>query len=435
MVFLLPPVLLFGAHIIIVKIPDMGYLTLSRAYWVIMVIFTLAYVLSSGISAIKLKRTIRYVVMLAVLVMYSLVSLRFAINWQDSVDEFMFQLAGLATVFYICTFCESFEDLKKFLRVLTVCLVVTALIGIYEMYSGNYLFSPGDAMLHKINVYGHGFPCAEFYNTNDLASFLTIFTPFAVFAVNDFMRGTAGKIIGFFIGFLISVFAFMDLLGGRARISFVVSIVMSAILLIICILIKNYRKYALQVVSFILGLPSAEFILRLTSVKHGTLMTKIHTINMQDHSVNERLTILIGGLRMSAAHLLFGVGVGNSVPLLPQYAKVRAINLHNMPLEILAEFGIFVFALYVVMLILLARDFLKKPIDKTNRSFFCIFCFIVLLAFQIESMQPSDAMHISALWMAFGILFAADNLFCAANSVNGNNCFYNFRKRFGRECR
>lgn len=429
LVLLLTPVLLFASHVIIAEFMDSCYLTLAHIYWIILGALTVIYIIKKGVNGIRFGRSARYFAAIAILVLYSLFSLRFAIDFQTSLNQVVFQLFGAATVFYITVFLKEEGDLKNFLRVMTVCLAITAVIGIYEMYSGNYLFDPSESMLSKVNVYGHKYPCVSFYNTNDLATFFTLFSPFAIFALIDWVGGIAGKICGF----ALSVLVFMNLLGGRARISFGVIFSLSILILLVCLTVKNYRKFASAALSFILGLPFAELILRLTEIKNGTLFTKIQTITRKDYSVNERLTIMISGLRMSAAHLLTGVGVGNSVPLLPKYAEIRPINLHNTPLEILAEFGIFIFLIYVLMVIFLAVDFYKKSRANSRHGFFSILCLLMLLAFQFESLQPSDALHISVLWVLFGILFAADKLLFN-NDIPLENRQFSFKKLFNEEC-
>ncbi|HEX2938144.1 MAG TPA: O-antigen ligase family protein [Ruminiclostridium sp.] len=431
---MMPPILLFGIHVTLSQIPHFGYLTLPRIYWTILVLLTVIYIVLHGKGSVRLGRSLKYTAILAFIIVYSLISLKSAMNFESSLNKFMFQLSGLATVFYITAFTDNAEDLKKFLRVLTICFAVTAVIGIYEMYSKNYLFNPSAAMLPKRNVYGRRYPCAVFYNTNDLATFLTVFSPFAVFTIADWAKGITGKVLGF----ILSALVFMNLLGGRARTSFFVILAFGVLVFLICAAVKNFRKYTLNVIIFILGLPFAEFILRITEIKKGTVISKINTINTSDYSVNERIKITLSGLKMSASHLLCGVGVGNSVPLLPKYAKVRAINLHNTPLEILAEFGIVVFILYAVMVILPAVDLIKNSSEIPKWRLFCVLCCIMLLAFQVESMQPSDALHISALWILFGIVFAADKIFCQKREnryeMNGGIRFY-LKKLFNKGCR
>lgn len=429
MVLLLTPVLLFGSHVIITKFFNIFYLTLAHIYWLILGTLIAIYIIKKGISGIRFGRSARYFAAIAIVVLYSLFSLRSAINYKTSLNQVVFQLFGAATVFCITVFLKDEDDFKKFLRVMTVCLAITAVFGIYEMYSGVYLFDPSESMFEKVNVYGHKYPCVFFYNTNDLAAFFTLFSPFAVFALAEWVDGIAGKICGF----ALSVLVFMNLLGGRARISFGVILSLSILILLACLIIKSCRKFASTALSFILGLPVAEFILRLTEIEKGTIFSKIQTITREDYSVNERLTIMISGLRMSASHLLTGVGVGNSVPLLPQYAEVRPINLHNTPLEILAEFGIFIFLIYVFMVVFLAVDFFKKARTDSKRCFFSILCLLMLLAFQIESLQPSDALHISVLWVLFGILFAADKLLFEDDTTSVNREFF-LKKLDNKEC-
>lgn len=403
LVFLLPVMLLFGIHVVFFKIPGMGYLTLPRVYEWTLVALTAAYFLTGGRIHVRPGRAFWYAAVLVVMTAFAFVSLIWAADRDSSFDAFMYQFTGVASVCYIAAVIRGRHDLRVFLRVLTICYALVAMFGIFEIYTGIYLFSPGVLAYSLKDSFGFNFPYTVFYNTNDHASFLAIFAPFAIYTVICWVSGIKGKILGFALALMV----FFNFLCGRARNSFITTICFMVILLLTCLAKKDIRSYARTVGAAIAALPVAYCIVRITELANGTLLGKIATINFSDHSIGERLEITLGGLRMAYAYHFMGVGVGNSVTLLPYYSGLDPINLHNMPLQILVEYGIIIFALYAIMTALLARDFIKCRPDSKKLRIFCIISFLSVLAFQIEGMQPSDAMHIYALWMVFGVWFAS----------------------------
>lgn len=413
MVTLFPVLLLFGTHVVFFKVSGIGFITLPRIFaWVLVLLTALLFILERGVT-IPLGRSFRFSAFFALMLLYALVSLIWVINKGNSFDAFMYQLNGAGIAVFMAAVINDFDSLKRFLRVLTVCYVILVIFGVIEIYSGVYLFGPSELAYSLKDSYGLNFPYTVFYNTNDNAAFITMFAPFAVYTVMDWIGGKKGKAAGI----VLSVMAFYDLICGRARNCFITIICFMAILLIVCIVKKNLRKFAVTVAAISVSLPFSALIVKLTALKSSSVLSKIGTISGSDHSISERLEMTVGGFKMASAYHLLGVGVGNSVPLMPYFSNLKAINLHDMPLQIFVEYGIIIFVLYVINIVLLACDFAKVRTKSDGESLFALLCFLTLLAFQVVGLQPSDAMHILALWMLFGIWLSAVKIFYKDNDM------------------
>lgn len=403
MVMLFPVLLLFGTHVVFFKISGVGYVTLPRVYGWLLIILTAAFFIAKKRVEIPLGRSFWFAAFFVLMLLYALVSLIWVIDRRESLGAFMYQLSGVGVAVFMAAVIQNFNNIKLFLRILSVCYIVIVMFSIIEIYSGVYFFHPGELAYTLKDSYGLNFPYTVFYNTNDNAAFLTMFAPFVVFTIIDWVGGKLGKLIGI----VLSVMAFFALICGRARNCFTTIICFMAVLLLICVIKKNLRKYAVTVAAICASLPFSALIIKLTELKSSSVLNKIGTINGSDHSISERLEMTLGGFRMAAAYHFMGVGVGNSVPLMPYFSRLKPINLHDMPLQIFVEYGIIIFVLYALVTIFLARDFTKSNTNSDKERLFVLLCFLTLLAFQVVGLQPSDAMHILALWMLFGIWLSA----------------------------
>lgn len=401
--FALPLVFLFGTHVIICKIDYIGFITIPRLYaWVLTALVICDFIFKKKVE-LNLGRSFRCALGLLIMMAYSFISLLWAVDFNISIYYFTYQLAGCLSACMVAYSCRSIKDLRVFLRILTVCYIAVAILGIVEIYTGVYLFSPSDYAFKLKSIYGLNLPYTVFYNTNDFASFLAVFAPFAVFTVFDWLRGVKGKIGAFVVSFL----CFYNLLCGRARNCLITTVCFAVAVIIICLAVKRLRRFTLNSFICAAAMPLSYLVIKLTQASNGTLVEKIASVVQNDHSVNERFDIMLGGIQMAKAHHFMGVGVGNSPLLMPLYSDLTPINLHNMPLQIFVEYGIIIFAVYLGMTILIAKEFITFKTADDRIKLFCIIAFLSVPAFFIEGMQSSDAMHIYSLYMIFAIWFAS----------------------------
>jgi O-antigen ligase len=89
------------------------------------------------------------------------------------------------------------------------------------------------------------------------------------------------------------------------------------------------------------------------------------TSNSTVQSNQDRLAMARAGLRIIKDHPLTGVGPDMVIQVYPGYRDARAVSqlnshLHNVPLQIAAERGLPVLAIWIWFVVVLLRDFLRK---------------------------------------------------------------------------
>lgn len=331
---------------------------------------------------------------------YALVSLVWVRDIQFSfLNTLCIQLSGVAMLLAIAAGVRSREDLLWLLDVLTVCLSLVVLLGCFEIFTGRYLFPNDNPELYLKNIYGRFFPYATFHNTNNYSAFVTLTLPFAVYDLVCRLGGRKGALCGVLLGG-VSIFT---LLNADPRACYI-GIAVMAVAFVAALPGRVLRSRGMVPVWLALlagaGLVAAR--------KGGKLLTELHTLNLSNHSVSERLMLTRAAFRMMPDYHFMGVGAGNYIQLLPYYSpSIKHINLHNMTLQILTEYGIPMFVLYVAVLVALAVGFFRRRRAGGRDGLLAVVGFMTVCAFPVVGIAASDATRDATTWIFLGVLLAA----------------------------
>ncbi|WP_146172120.1 O-antigen ligase family protein [Melghirimyces profundicolus] len=128
-----------------------------------------------------------------------------------------------------------------------------------------------------------------------------------------------------------------------------------------------------------------------------------------DQSINIRKALIINGLlHLHRSHYL-GVGAGNIEYYMAGDPGVGGkTNMHNWWVEILVNFGVLIFTLYMFLYFwLLVR--LWKLADRKNAAVLppvirwgATACLISLIGYFFGGMSPSTAIHFTPMWVVYG---------------------------------
>lgn len=391
-VLALPALTLAGAFIALPARREINLLTAALALLVV----TAAVYLIAERPKRPFGASGAYCAFYAVMLGYGALSLIWVKNVHESLYSWMYLLEGVAVILAVCLFTRGGGRLMRLLDVTAVCYAAVLALGIFETFTGIYLFSPHNPELALRNVRGMRFPYACFQNTNDFASYITLLLPFAAYDVIKRLKKPAGAAAAALIaaGAVYAVYS----AGARAcMIAMAVMVAASAVFVII--------RYARGGMLAALLCGEGAFI---AAVCFAVLRMRpshaAQALTLADHSVRERWMLTGGSLRMFVDYHFMGVGVGNATPLMPYYtASIRPFNVHNMTLQILTEYGIIIFALYAAVLISLAVRFLRRgPRDGTLMGA----CLAALCAYPVVGIASSDMTHLAALWLVPGLLLA-----------------------------
>jgi teichuronic acid biosynthesis protein TuaE len=417
--FMLPLIVMYGSYAVLFKITDLGYVNVERLSFYFVLLLILVYLIRFKHITLNMGESFKYVLVFIIMLLYSTISLLWVEDISFSYSNgYMYLFAGVSIIVFMTACMNDLKDLSVFLRVLTICYCVSVILGIFEIYTGIYVFSPNPYDLLLKNGYNLFYPYATFYNTNDYSTFVVVAIPFVAFQVISDFKGKIGKIIALLLGAagLFTVF------NANARICYFVIPLFAVAFIIAVAAKKNLRKYLKPIFRYTAVFFLIFIALLITSfVKLNVFRTELSTINLTNHSIDERGELFSAGLKMLSDYKFLGVGEGNSVPLVAKYSSLQPINLHSMPLRFLTEYGIIIFALYLLMLVSLAIKLFKyKAGGKREKTLACI-CFASLVSFQLADFASSDASHVTELWIIMALWLCTLKIINKSKETNEEN--------------
>ena len=128
-------------------------------------------------------------------------------------------------------------------------------------------------------------------------------------------------------------------------------------------------------------------------------------------SMYVRLNLIRNGLSFLRSKAGFGVGAGNFEYYMSNFAiydTKRIINSHNWWLEILVNYGIFIFIGYIIFYLSIILNLRKIYYEKLNRyeKIICEGLLISLIGFSLVSLGPSSIMAFRPQWLLFAFALA-----------------------------
>lgn len=342
------------------------------------------------------------------MVLYSALSLLWVKNFGYSWGIFTYQATGIVGVLCITGALKQRAQLLRFLDVLTVCYILVVGLGVYEIFSGHFLFNPDNLQLYLKNNYGLYFPYVTFNNTNDFSTYVVLFFPFAAYTLTERL----GKLWGRVTSTLLFAAAMFTIFSADPRILYFAIVLVAAAFLVCMAFKKGARKYVRTLAGMMAAGVAAIAVLGGSMlVKVSVFTTELHSINMDNHSVSERTMLMFASLRMIPASHFLGVGVGNAETLMGYFSgSIKPFNVHNMTLQLLTEYGILVWVPYILMLLLLAVRFFRFRGGSFRSDALASLCFALVCGLPVIGIASADMTHIPAVWPFFGVLFACLNV-------------------------
>jgi teichuronic acid biosynthesis protein TuaE len=126
-------------------------------------------------------------------------------------------------------------------------------------------------------------------------------------------------------------------------------------------------------------------------------------------SATVRKFLIINGLRFLHKSYYFGVGAGNIESWMKGAPKVNKVNMHNWWIEVLVNFGVLVFVLYLFFYLwLLYRLWKLVQPQKTPHlppllRWGAVSSLASLTGYVLGAISPSTAIHFTPMWISIGL--------------------------------
>jgi len=332
---------------------------------------------------------------------YAVLSLAWAPSKNMAIRYLIFLLMGISVIFFSTYYFRRKADLQKLYLLWIGIFIILLFLGFWEHLTGYHLsvsklYGETRLMLKFI-------PTGVFCNQNDYATFLTLSIPFSI-ALMRYKKNLWLYICG--IGISISAFYLIVITGSRSNIlavlfevAFILTFILNfrrrvrlVVIIVICVILLN-----VLLPGFLIGFLSniteqMESIVTQTKFEYG--------------SVSFRVNLVRNGLSLLYSTAGFGVGAGNAEYYLPT-------NPHNWWLEILINYGIFVFVGYIIFYIGIIQSLWKlyRRKQTIEEKMICEALLVSLVGFFFASISSSSIMAFKPQWLLFAFALSYLNYF------------------------
>ncbi|MCR4431983.1 MAG: hypothetical protein NUV45_13315 [Tepidanaerobacteraceae bacterium] len=412
------PISIIGPFIKIlnIKISDIYYIFLLP-YIIIKVIFYFYKCKKSNAN----KSIIFIILFLLIFCFYSLASIIWSVNYNESYEAFKWILSGSAiTLSIILTINKN--NFNIFMKVIFYLYLIICINSIYEILTGNYYFSRNESFIFTLNPYLLHYPLSFFTNSNDLAFFLVIFLPFII----NYLLNKKNCLINIMM-LIIIVAAIFIILNTNSRLTYI-----TIALMVISLLIYNLIKINLLNLSRFLAICFGIFLayLIIRNLDPTILYKEINSIlemNSNSDFYAARAQIIKKGLVYFWNGNFIGLGAGGSMSLL-------RIPMHNIFLGILVDYGIFIFIYFIAVIgytlyqLIIIYNEIKYSFEY---KFYVLSCIFNILVMPLTMSISSDAISRKYTWVLFGIIFLFIKIYkeeiisLRQNKLNQKQYFFN----------
>ena len=395
----------FGSAFFSIKITELFHLFpyrivfLFTAYFFLLTVFAQ---LSIGkyISELKVKPQLLF---LGLWLFYAILSVIWSASKNDAIRDVGYLFTSIPLIFFVVFFFRRFQDLERFYYLWLLILVPLIGLGFWNHITGSQLAMStlADGPKHMRNM-----PTAVYHNPNDYATYLSLSLPFVI----TFVKYNKKKIAQLFgiTAILCSLYLILVTF-SRANYLAALSIIVFSFLML-----KTRKKlkiaFSILIVFVILFFAISNTMenIRETAVTQTSSLFKRGL--SEKGSLSVRVNLIRNSLLFLGDSYGFGIGAGNSEHYMKRYGAYdtysktqRIVNVHNWWIEILVEYGIFIFVGYLWFFcsILLNLYRINCKIENSSEKRVCESLLLGLIGFALASVSSSSIMNLIPQWMLF----------------------------------
>jgi len=379
------------------------YRVLLLVLWFILIIQILINRGKLAISHIKINH---YFEFLGIWLIYATLSMAWAASKADGIRHIIFLFMAVSVIFFVVYYFSNDKDLKRLYYLWLAVFGGLVLLGVWEQLTGRHI--PISAYYSETRARFMIGPTGVFNNPNDYATFLAFSIPFAL----GVLRYARNKLIRL-MGLSVTIVAFYLIVVAGSRANILATLIEVGFLVL---LLSNPKGNFKIMVTAIICLAIAVFFLPgpvqwFFSQVGGQLGSLSTEAQLGTESVGVRMNLVRNGLMFLYSTLGFGVGAGNAEYWMANFARydtARIVNPHNWWLEILINYGIFIFIGYVVMYIGIVRRLWRawhKAVDRKERMI-AESLLLALIGFFFASISSSSIIAFDPQWFLFAFALA-----------------------------
>lgn len=358
-----------------------------------------------NLSNVKVKLYLQFFVLWLA---YAFLSMTWAADKSDALRNCIFLFMGFSIIFFLVYYFSELDQLKRLYWLWILIFVALIPVGIWEVHTGNHLYI---SKLFEEDRARYLFaPTTIFNNQNDYAAYIAMTLPMIIAWMRYSLKLT-GRVLGvlvFIMGLWLLIettsrscylavfsgilFWFLFLLGWKDKIKTLALIVFVGALIVAAFPVQSldtFEKMEKQVNSLV---PTAEY-------------------NDDIGSIDVRKNLIKNVFYFTFKSAGFGVGAGNAEYYMENfkiYPVNHVINVHNWGMEILVNYGVFIFAGYLILYTSLLMNIWRvyKKVKSRNERMICEALLVGWVSFFMASVSSSSMIAFRPQWLYLGFILA-----------------------------
>lgn len=383
------------------------------------VIFAINVLLNQGrvnISHIKVKFYFQFLVLW---LSYAVLSLSWSFDKSEAVKDIIFLLMAISTIFFVVYYFINLKDLKQFYTLWLLILLPMLGLGFWNNITKHHLNV--SALVDEPEVLRSA-PTAVFHNQNDFATYLALSIPFVL----TFIRYNS-KLTKRLLGLLMLIASLYLIAVTFSRANYLAVIMGVAFWFFFLLKFKGKMK-ALVVTGLVVILLFYAF----PDQIQGTFRDINEQANiffaampqLGEGDLASRFNMIQNGFVFLVNSFGFGIGAGNVeyyMANFPVYYTYGVLNMHNWWIEILANYGLFIFAGYVTFYLSLLIGLYKAcgKLVNTSEKMICEGLLVGLVIFPLASISASSIIALTPQWIFFAFALTFLN-YCRIRQARKN---------------
>lgn len=371
---------LMGASLPIVNVPGIGTLYLFR----IAIPFLFLWMI---VRRKRFERSLRDLLqMMIAWSVWGVFSLLWSFDRTNSIQGIFNICFCFVWVLWLASFVRTVNLYDNMLTAFVVFIVICTLLGIYEVFSGDYIFAVQSGVESVITSIGKHYPVTVFYNPNDFMVFVAASIPMVFYLTNKKIKN---KHLIFIIDIGYVLFSCVMMLLADCRMGFVVV----PFIVLVWLVSKKWDVRFYKVV--ILGVIVGAVILIVSPNVLGLIASEARWEIWSDALYNLKESFFLG------------TGIGNANFHLPGHIyKSNLTATHFWFIQVLAEIGPIGFLFVAKWYIRSILRVKKSVVDNRSSSVFELkrLVLTLLLATIFLSMMSSSLTESAAFWTLIAIM-------------------------------
>jgi teichuronic acid biosynthesis protein TuaE len=312
---------------------------------------------------------------------------------------------GISVIFFSIYYFRKIEDLQKVQWIWFGVFSTLIILGFWEHLSGQHLIMSKFYLSTNENIMF--IPTGVFHNENDYATFLVLGIPFAISLFRN-----KEKILFRFLGMetVAGAIYLIVVTGSRANI-------LAVLLELAIFLLLIDKKQRIKLIFTLLICLVILFILLPDSIQgffpkiFRETSSMVSQTKLNSGSIFQRVNLIRNGIYFLFSKAGFGVGAGNFEYYMGNFAIYDTegiINPHNWWLEVLVNYGIFVFIGYIIFYLRIIWNLRKIYYKKISEDekIICEGLLVSVIGFFFASLSPSSIMAFRPQWLLFAFALA-----------------------------